>query len=110
MDSDKRKILSALCHGAIFFSVTIMSVGIPIGILFITEDSVIKDNAKESLNFHINVYLYGIIFGALTWLIIGFPLLILLGIFNFVMPIIAILNVMNNPDKSYHYPFIFRLV
>ncbi|MEB3340418.1 DUF4870 domain-containing protein [Okeania sp.] len=110
MDTGKRKILSALCHGAIFFSVTIMSVGVPIAILFITEDSVIKDNAKESLNFHINIYIYGIIFGALTWLLIGFPLLILLGIVNFVMPIIAILNVTSNPDKSYRYPFIFRLV
>ncbi len=33
MDTDKRKILSALCHGAIFFSATIVSVGIPIAIL-----------------------------------------------------------------------------
>ena len=110
MDTDKRKILSALCHGAIFFSVTILSVGIPIAILFITDDSVVKDNAKESLNFHINVYIYGIIFGLLTWLLIGFPLLVLLGIVNFVMPIIAILNVMNNPNQPYSYPFIFRLL
>ncbi len=110
MDTDKRKILSALCHGAIFFSVTILSIGIPIGILFITDDSVVKDNAKESLNFHINIYIYGIIFGILVWLLIGFPLLVLLGIVNFVMPIIAILNVMNNPNQPYRYPFIFRLL
>ncbi|MGD1703970.1 DUF4870 domain-containing protein [Dapis sp. BLCC M229] len=110
MDTDKRKILSALCHGAIFFSVTILSIGIPIVILFITDDSVVKDNAKESLNFHINIYIYGIIFGILIWLLIGFPLLVLLAIVNFVMPIIAILNVMNNPNQPYSYPFIFRLL
>ncbi len=110
MDTDKRKILSALCHGAIFFSVTILSVGIPIAILFITDDSVLKDNAKESLNFHINIYIYLTIFGILTWLLIGFPLLVLLGIVNFVMPIIAILNVMSNPNQPYRYPFIFRLL
>ncbi|MGD1805164.1 DUF4870 domain-containing protein [Dapis sp. BLCC M126] len=110
MDTDKRKILSALCHGAIFFSVTILSVGIPIAILFLTDDSVVKDNAKESLNFHINIYIYGIIFGILIWLLIGFPLLVLLGIVNFVMPIIAILNVMNDPNQPYSYPFIFRLL
>jgi hypothetical protein len=46
MDTDKRKILSALCHGAIFFSATIVSVGIPIAILLIIDDSVVKDNAK----------------------------------------------------------------
>ncbi|MGB3509066.1 MAG: DUF4870 domain-containing protein [Microcoleaceae cyanobacterium] len=110
MDTDKRKILSALCHGAIFFSATIVSVGIPIAILFLTDDTVVKESAKESLNFHINIYIYGAIFGILTWLIIGIPLLILLGIFSLVMPIIAILNVMSNPNKSYRYPFIFRLV
>ncbi|NEQ41588.1 MAG: DUF4870 domain-containing protein [Okeania sp. SIO3I5] len=110
MDTDKRKILSALCHGAIFFSVTILSVGIPIAMLFIIDDSVVKDNAKESLNFHINIYIYGIIFGILTWLLIGFPLLVLLAIVNFVMPIIAILNVMSNPNQPYRYPFIFRLL
>ncbi|MDJ0515134.1 MAG: DUF4870 domain-containing protein [Trichodesmium sp. MO_231.B1] len=110
MDTDKRKILSALCHGAIFLSVTILSIGIPIAILFITDDSVVKDNAKESLNFHINIYIYGIIFGILIWLLIGFPLLVLLAIVNFVMPIIAILNVMNNPNQPYSYPFIFRLL
>lgn len=110
MDTDKRKILSALCHGAIFFSATIVSIGIPIAILFLTDDTVVKDSAKESLNFHINIYIYGVIFGILTWLLIGIPLLILLGIVSLVMPIIAILNVMSNPNKSYRYPFIFRLV
>ena len=65
MDTDKRKILSALCHGAIFFSATIVSVGIPIAILLIIDDSVVKDNAKESLNFHINIYIYAFIFGIL---------------------------------------------
>lgn len=110
MDTDKRKILSALCHGAIFLSTTIVSVGIPIAILFLTDDSVVKSNAKESLNFHINIYIYAIIFGILIWLLIGIPLLVLLGIISFVMPIIAILNVMNNPNKPYCYPFIFRLL
>ncbi|MGK7919175.1 MAG: DUF4870 domain-containing protein [Trichodesmium sp.] len=109
MDINKRKILSVLSHGAIFFSTTIISLGIPIIILLFTDDSVVKSNAKESLNFHINIYIYAIIFGILIWLLIGIPLLVLLAIISFVMPIIAILNVMNNPDKAYSYPFIFRI-
>ncbi|MDJ0555168.1 MAG: DUF4870 domain-containing protein [Microcoleaceae cyanobacterium MO_207.B10] len=110
MDADKRKILSALSHGAIFLSATIVSVGIPIAILFLTDDSVVKDSAKESLNFHINIYIYGIVFGILAWLIIGIPLLILLWIISLVMPIIAIIKILNNPNKTYRYPFIFRLL
>jgi len=71
-DSDKRKLLSALCHGAIFFSTTIVSIGLPIAILFVSDDPVVKDNAKESINFHFNVWLYGAILGALffsDWLV-----------------------------------------
>ncbi len=47
MDTDKRKILSALCHGAIFFSaINIVSIVIPIVIILLTDDSIVKDNAK----------------------------------------------------------------
>lgn len=110
MESTKRKILSALCHGAIFFSSTIFSIAIPIIIFYTTQDRVIKQNAKESLNFHINIYIYAIVFIVLIFLVVGIPLLILLAILSFVMPIIAIINVLEKPDKPYNYPFIFRLL
>lgn len=107
---EQRKILSAICHGAIFFSSTLVSIGIPIAILLTNEDPIVKENAKESLNFHINLYIYFVISALLVVVIIGFPLLILLAIISFVMPIIAIVKVLNYPNKSYRYPFIFRLV
>ncbi|MGK7904028.1 MAG: DUF4870 domain-containing protein [Hormoscilla sp.] len=109
-DLEKRKVLSALCHGAIFFSSTIVSVGIPIAILFVTEDSIVKENAKESLNLHINLYVYGIIFALLIAVIIGIPLLIGLAVLSWIMPIIAIVKVLGDPDKPYRYPLIFRLL
>lgn len=107
---EQRKILSAICHGAIFFSSTLVSIGIPIAILLTNEDPIVKENATESLNFHINLYIYFFISALLVVVFIGFPLLILLAIISFVMPIIAIGKVLNYPNKSYRYPFIFRLV
>ncbi len=109
-NSDQRKLLSALSHGAIFFSSTILSIAVPIAILFISDDPVVKDNARESLNFHINTYIYAVIFLLLAFLIIGIPLLILLGIATIVMPIIAIVKVLSNPERPYRYPFLFRLL
>lgn len=106
---NQRKLLSVLCHGSIFFSATVFSVGLPIAILFTSQDSVVKENAKESLNFHINLYIYAFIFALLLFLLIGFPLLVLLGVASWVMPIIAIVQIINNPDRPYRYPFIFRL-
>ncbi|MEH1796743.1 MULTISPECIES: DUF4870 domain-containing protein [unclassified Nostoc] len=109
-DLQQRKLLSALSHGAIFFSSTIISIGIPIAILLISNDPIIKNNAKESLNFHINLYIYVIIFALLIVVGIGILLLIVLGIVSFIMPIIAIIHVLNQPNVSYRYPFIFRFV
>ncbi|MFN6463128.1 MAG: DUF4870 domain-containing protein [Nostoc sp. DedVER02] len=109
-DIQQRKLLSALSHGAIFFSSTIISIGIPIAILLISNDPIIKSNAKESLNFHINLYIYAIIFALLIVVGIGILLLIVLGVVSFIMPIIAIINVLNQPNASYRYPFIFRFV
>ena len=58
----KRKVLSAICHGSIFFSITVLGIGVPIAILFISDDEIVQDNAKEAFNFHLNAWLYGIIF------------------------------------------------
>ncbi len=109
-DSDQRRLLSAVCHGAIFLSSTVISIGIPIAILVISEDPIVKENAKESLNFHLNLYIYAIIFGILVFVAIGIPLLVLLGITSFVMPILAIVKVLTGSEHPYRYPFIFRLI
>jgi len=109
-DPDKRKLLSALCHGAIFFSPLIISIGVPIAVLLVSDDPVVKENAKESINFHINLYIYGAIFGILAFVIIGIPLLIVLGLAAFIMPVVAIVHTVTNTEKPYRYPFIFRLL
>lgn len=107
---DKRKLLSALAHGSIFFSAFVVSVGVPIVILFITEDEITKENAKEALNFQLNLFIYGVIFGILTLVLIGWLFLGILGLVNVIMPIIGIIQVLSNPDKVYKYPFILRLI
>lgn len=111
MDSlESRKILSVVCHAAIFLSSTVISLGIPIAILLINDDPVVKENAKESINFHINLYLYAIVFALLILVAIGIPLLILLFIASLLLPIVAIVHCASNPDQPYRYPFIVRIV
>ncbi len=108
--TQRRKLLSALAHGAIFFSYTFIAIGIPIAILVISDDQVVKDNAKESINFHFNLYIYAAIFFLLIFVAIGIPLLMLLGVASFVLPIIAIVHSVSDPNKPYRYPFIYRLL
>jgi uncharacterized protein len=116
-DSDKRKLLSSVCHASIFFSPLFLTIGIPLVISVISDDPVVKENAKEAVNFHLNVWLYGAIAAAcafLWFLIITIPIAWILGglllIANYVMPILAILKCLSKPDESYRYPFIFRVL
>ncbi len=112
-DVDKRKLWSALCHGSIFFSSLVVSIAIPIATLFVSEDPIVKESAKEAINFHLNVWLYGVIVGTLTFLtfgLLGFILVPIFFLFNWIPPILAILQSLSTPNQSYRYPFIFRLV
>jgi hypothetical protein len=109
-DTDKRKILSSLCHASIFFSSLVVAAGVPVAIWFVSEDPVVKANAQEAINFHFNVWLYGIIFGVLAWVLIGLPLLAILFVVHWTLPVLAILQCLNNPEQPYRYPFIFRLL
>ncbi|NES19347.1 MAG: DUF4870 domain-containing protein [Symploca sp. SIO3E6] len=109
-DQDKRKLLSALSHGAIFVSTLWVSVLLPLGILLVSDDPVVKENARESLNFHFNIWLYEIIFGALAFILIGWPFLIVVILASWVMPVLAIIKIFANANESYRYPFIFHLL
>jgi len=110
----QQKLFSALCHGSIFFSATLVSIGIPIAILLTTDDWVIKDNAREALNFHLNLYGYGILAGILAATVIGIPVAIVIGIglliCSWLLPLLAIIKVIDRPEQPYRYPFILRLL
>jgi uncharacterized Tic20 family protein len=108
-DSGNRKILSAVSHGSIFFNALVLSVGVPIVILLVSTDSVVKESAKEAINFHLNMWFWWTVAGILAWLIIGIPLLFVLGIVNFIMPIFAIFHSITKPDTVFRYPLILRL-
>jgi uncharacterized Tic20 family protein len=123
---NRSKLLSALCHGSVFFSSLIFSVAIPLVILYTTNNSVVRANAKESLNFHINFYIYSFFIGLLFLLVFFYSwwvnpfwhnalniilyLMIGLGIVTYIMAIMALIKVLSNPSQPYRYPLIFRLI
>jgi uncharacterized protein len=117
-NSGKRKLFSLLCHSSIFLGSLIIPSAIPLAILILFEDSVIKDTAKETLNYHFNIWLYGAITAGLvtffTALIVTIPLAWAIGglfyLFHLVPPIFGILATLNNPNEPYRYPFIWRLL
>jgi uncharacterized protein len=116
--SGKRQLFSLLCHSSIFLGSLVIPSAIPLIILLIFDDPVIKATAKETLNYHFNIWLYGAIAAGLgvffTALIITIPLAWLIGglffLFHLVPPIFGILATLSNPSEPYRYPFIWRLL
>jgi len=68
----------------------------------------VAEQAKESLNFQITVFLLGLLFVVLILALIGFVLLWILGVANLLLVIIAAIQV--SDGKPYRYPFCLRLV
>jgi uncharacterized protein len=69
----------------------------------------VAEQAKESLNFQITVFLLGLLFAALiVAFFIGLVLLWILGVVNLILVIIAAIQV--SGGKPYRYPFCLRLV
>jgi uncharacterized protein len=116
--SGKRKLFSLLCHGSIFLGSLLFTSVIPLVILLLFDDPVIKATAKETLNYHFNIWLYFAISGALgflfTALIVTIPLAWAIGgiffLFHWIPPIFGILATLSNPNEPYRYPFIWRLL
>jgi uncharacterized protein len=118
--SDKRKLLSAISHGSIFFSLALLGVGIPIAVWFTSDDEITKGNAKEAINFHFNVWLIGGvllgIYGFLSFISFGllglllFPMVALGFLWHWGLTVSAIVHAFTNPNEPYRYPFIFRVL
>ena len=83
---------------------------LPLIVYFVKkQDSPITaEHAKEALNFHISIIIYGIISGILCLVLIGIPMLIILGIGSVVGAIIACVKA--SDGLFYRYPLTMRLV
>ena len=72
------------------------------------ESAYVAENAREALNFHISVLIYGICCIPLVFVVIGIPLLIVLAIGSLIFGIIAAVKA--SDGQCYRYPLTLRLV
>ena len=110
---DQTKLLSALAHGSIFISIFILSVGIPIAILAVSEDEIVKNNAREAINFHLNIWLIGAVIAVMSFFSFGLAGFVLGPIWlvtHWGLSIWAIVQCLQTPDLVFRYPFIFRVL
>lgn len=93
--------MAALAH----LSALVASFIGPLVILLLADDDdeLVRENAKNSLNFQIMIFIAVLISGALTIVLIGLLLLPIIAIVDLVLVIIA--TVKANDGQVYSYPY-----
>ncbi|MEG5265066.1 DUF4870 domain-containing protein [Pseudomonas sp. JDS28PS106] len=100
------------CHLSAFLGV-VFPFGNLLGPLILWQlkresDPFIDAQGKEALNFQITVAIAAVISFFLMVVVIGFPLLLLVGIGALVLTIIA--GIKANEGRDYRYPFTWRVL
>ena len=100
------------CHFAAFLGL-VFPFGNLIGPLIVWQlkkdmDPFVDAQGKEALNFQISVALASALCFLLMLVVIGFPLLVLVGLVALVLTIIA--GIKANEGQNYRYPFALRLL
>lgn len=101
------RIWSILCHLSALFGLGFL---LPLVVYLAMKDDsdYVRDNAREALNFHISLVIYALCCVPLIFIIVGIPLLVLLGLASLVLSIIAAIKASDN--GCYRYPLTLRLV
>lgn len=117
LPSKDERLWATLIHLSGIVGSASFAVGIPCGnlllplILWLIKREgapFINDQGKEAINFQITITIAGIAFFALTFLCIGFPLLVILPIYALVLEIVAAVKA--NEGVRYRYPLTIRLI
>ncbi|MEI8213380.1 MAG: DUF4870 domain-containing protein [Planctomycetota bacterium] len=111
MDKNERT-WGMLLHFSVFAGYVLPLAGLiaPIVIWQIKKDEFpsIDVHGKNVMNFLISMFIYGVVAVLLTFVIIGIPLLALLGIVGIVFPIIG--GIKANNGEIWKYPGMLQLI
>jgi uncharacterized Tic20 family protein len=95
-------------HLSVFLGIGFLLAPLVIYLAMKDESEYVAANAREALNFHISVLLYGLCCIPLCLIFIGLPLLILLGVAMYIFAIVATIKAADG--GCYRYPLTIRLV
>ncbi len=101
------KIWSILSHLSAFIGVPFL-LPLVVYLAMRNDSAYVAGNAKEALNFHLSLLIYCLCCIPLTFVFIGIPLLILIGLASLILSIVAAIKA--SDGGCYRYPFTLRLV
>lgn len=109
---DARKWAS-ICHIAALVGLLGNGIGFLIGPLIVwlikrEDHPFIDDQGKEAVNFMITMFLAAFLCIPLIFVLIGIPILIIIGILMIVLPIVAAIKA--NDGVAFRYPLSLRII
>jgi uncharacterized Tic20 family protein len=102
------KLWIIVCHLSVFLGVGLILPLIVYLVYKADPNSPITAHAKETLNFHISLFLYGVIGAILMIIVIGVFVVIAVAVGGMVLAIIGAIKA--SSGELYHYPLTIRLV
>jgi uncharacterized Tic20 family protein len=110
--TQEQKTWGMLAHLASFAGLIIPLGNIlgPLVVWLVKKDTMpfVDDQGKEALNFNITVFIAVLVSGLLTLILIGFLMLLVVGLGWLVLTIMAAMKA--NEGVGYRYPFTLRLI
>jgi uncharacterized Tic20 family protein len=108
--SGSDRLWSVLCHLSFFFGLALISFLFPLVVFLVMRDEsgYVGLHAREALNFHLSILLYAVCCAPLCLIVIGFPLLVVIGVVGIVCSLIAAVRA--SEGAAYHYPATIRFV
>ncbi len=107
-NAGESSLLSILAHLCALLTSLCVSILGPIVILAIAESEVVKQNARESLNFQLTMIIFALISLPLCLVGVGFVTLFIVAIWSFIAPLIAMIQVASHPETPHRYGMIFH--
>ena len=101
------KIWSILCHLSSFIGLPFL-LPLVVYLAMKGDSEYVASNAREAFNFHLSLLIYGLCCIPLIFVVIGIPLLIVLGLLLLVLSIVAAIRA--SDGGCYRYPLTIRLV
>jgi uncharacterized Tic20 family protein len=101
------KLLAILCHLSFIFGLGFL---LPLIVYLVkrNESPFVRAHSSEVLNFHLSLIIYAICAAVLILVLIGIPLLILIGLLGFICAIVGAIKASN--DEYYYYPLTVRFI
>ena len=107
MPRGNEKIWSILSHLSALIGVGLL-LPLVVYLAMKGDSDYVAANAKEALNFHLSLLIYCMCCIPLIFVVIGVPLLILIGTASLILAIVAAVKA--SDGGCYHYPLTIRLV